>query len=158
MLSVRAATPICFEATKADLCRRLIIGDGTGRASLFVNLSNDGWFSFWDAGRRQHLQAARWRCVEMGVPMVRAVNTGASVAIDRRGRITNDRLIDRPAVSGGSMRVDGVLVAQVRVDSERRPTIFERVGMVPAYGVFVLSVLGSAAFWIRRRRLGIAGS
>jgi apolipoprotein N-acyltransferase len=157
MQTVRAATPICFEATKADLCRRLIIGDGTGRAALFINLSNDGWFSFWDPGRRQHLQAARWRCVEMGVPMVRAVNTGISVAIDRRGRVVNDRLIDRPAPPslGGAARIDGVLVAQVRVDSDRSPTVFERVGMVPAYGVFVLSVLGTAVFWVRRRRLGI---
>lgn len=150
MKTVRAATPICFEATKADLCRRLILGDGTGRAAMFINLSNDGWFSFWDPGRQQHMQAARWRCVEMGVPMVRAVNTGISSAIDRHGRVKNDRLIDRPE---GTIRSDGVLVAQVRVEDDRPATIFERVGMLPAYGVFALSVIGTGVLWLRRRRV-----
>jgi apolipoprotein N-acyltransferase len=158
---VRAATPICFEATKAALCRSLILGDGAGgvlsgagRASVLINLSNDGWFGDSDMGRAQHLLAARWRCVEMGVPMVRSVNTGYSAAIDRRGRVTALRLQD-----GGEARarVDGVLVASVRIDPERRPTVFERVGLGPAWAAAVLGVIGTLALLVRRRRLAALG-
>lgn len=153
---VRIATPICFEVTRADLCRRLVAGDGTGRAVAIITLSNDGWFGTWDAGRWQHLLAARWRCVELGVPMVRAVNTGVSTAIDRRGQITSDQLVGR---SGDSARVEGVLPAIIRVGltSESPVTLYERVGNVPAYIVLGATVAGIPVFWIRRRRLARSG-
>src|SRR5262245_28184481 len=57
------ATPICFEATKAGLCRRLLAGY-EGMPRIVINLTNDGWFGSFDAGRWQHLQSARWRAVE----------------------------------------------------------------------------------------------
>lgn len=87
--TVDVATPICFEVTRSELCRRLVEGDGQP-AGLMVNLSNDGWFGEFDGGRAAHLLAARWRCIELNVPMVRAVNTGISAIIDRRGRIVAD--------------------------------------------------------------------
>jgi apolipoprotein N-acyltransferase len=148
--SIRVATPICFEGTKSDLCRRLVIGaDAAGRASAIVNMSNDGWFSWWDGGREQHLLASRWRCVELRVPMIRCVNTGVSCLIDRTGRITNDRLIDRPE---NTRRADGVLVGSVRVDPSRPRTLFERLGMLPAYTLTLLATLLTLTLWIRRRR------
>lgn len=151
---VRMATPICFEATKAELCRTLVRGDGSGRASVLLNLSNDGWFSDFDPGRAQHLLASRWRCVELGVPMVRAVNTGYSAAIDRRGVLTHTRLVDRPAMIS---QVDGVLLASVRIDPDRPATMFERIGLVPAMVVSILGAAGSVALLLRRRSLLRAG-
>jgi len=152
--NVRMATPICFEATKAELCRTLVRGDGSGRASVLVNLSNDGWFGDFDPGRAQHLLASRWRCVELGVPMVRAVNTGYSAAIDRRGVLTQTRLADQ---SAGPSRVDGVLLASVRIDPDRPTTMFERVGLGPAMAVSILGGIGSVTLLLRRRRIVRAG-
>jgi len=104
---LQAATPICFEATMAAVCRRLVVGDGSqwgpAEADLLMNLTNDGWFGGFDAGRAQHLLSARWRSVELGLPMLRAANTGISCLIDARGRV----------VSQLPPRQEGVLVVEL---------------------------------------------
>lgn len=142
---VRIVTPICFEATSASLCRTLV-RSGAG-ADLIINLTNDGWFGGFDAGRRHHLQIARWRCVELGRPMIRAANTGISALIDRSGRIarTDGRVVRWPA------RTDGLLSASIGVGGGES-TIYARVGDV--FGWLTLAASGglaSAAFVIGRR-------
>jgi apolipoprotein N-acyltransferase len=153
---VVAATPICFEVTRSALCRELVYGGpgGKRRADLLVNLSNDGWFGDIstapvpsDAGRAQHLLAARWRCVELGVPMVRAVNTGISCAVGPSGAMIPGEIVDglRPAT-----RADGAMVAHVPLSD--RSTIFGRIGNVFA---FVAMGVGWAAFgwaWVAGRK------
>ncbi len=128
---VRAATPICFEVTRSELCRRLA-GNSSG-AHLLINLSNDGWFGDFtavpvpsDAGRAQHQLAARWRCIELGLPMVRAVNTGLCSAIDPTGRLLRMTAIVPPAAP---TRADGALVAAVSL-ADGGTTLFSRVGNV----------------------------
>ena len=87
---VELATPICFEATMPAVCRRLVArAASTGRPILMVNITNDGWFGQSDRGRLMHELSARWRCVELGIPMVRTANTGVSGLIDRRGRVVS---------------------------------------------------------------------
>lgn len=85
--ALRLGTPICFEVTSARVCRRMVFGGGARRAGAMVNLTNDGWFGRSRAGRAGHLLTARWRCVELGTPMVRAANTGISASIDGLGRV-----------------------------------------------------------------------
>lgn len=164
---LRCATPICFEVTKAQHCRNLVnnsgaSGDQAGRAGVIFNLSNDGWFTFFDPGRQAHLLAARWRCVEMGVPMVRAVNTGISAAIDRRGRIIAQSLTGSPASAGtpagASTQVDGVLVSSVPIQNDPVTTIFARVGQMPAYAMTAGVGVGLFVLWKRRRRLARLGT
>ena len=151
--SVRIAMPICFEVTRAAVCRRLVRGDGTpqGRSELLVNISNDGWFGNWDPGRRQLLLAARWRCVELGLPMVRCVNTGVSCQIDPHGRIVTEQLAEKP---GPNERTEGVLLASALIPTGRIPTLFDRLGLAPAYGVMVVGLVGSLILWLRSRRVG----
>ena len=53
-----------------------------------VNLSNIAWFGDTTA-IDQHLQISRLRAMELGRPMLRATNTGATAAIDHRGVVTH---------------------------------------------------------------------
>ena len=124
------ATPICFEATAADVCRMLVFGNGRRRADLLVNVTNDGWFGDFDPGRWQHLQLARWRCVELATPMVRAANTGVSCVIDARGRVLRKRVDG----SFGTVRVEGVMTADVPLCSDLPLTA--RIGDAPGWVIF----------------------
>jgi apolipoprotein N-acyltransferase len=56
------------------------------QVSLLVNISEDAWFGD-SLAPHQRLQMARMRALETGRPMLRAANTGPSVAIDHRGRV-----------------------------------------------------------------------
>ncbi|MEY2716243.1 MAG: hypothetical protein RIT24_2586 [Planctomycetota bacterium] len=85
--ALRIAVPICFEITQPWASRRIAFPDGVRAADVVVNLSNDGWFGGSRAGRRQHLQVAQLRAIELGTPVVRCVNTGLSAAIDPVGRV-----------------------------------------------------------------------
>jgi apolipoprotein N-acyltransferase len=56
--------------------------------TIFVNVSNIAWFGNTVA-IDQHLQISRMRTLEFERPMIRATNTGATVIIDRAGRVTH---------------------------------------------------------------------
>jgi apolipoprotein N-acyltransferase len=79
---LRAVGPlICYEAAFSGQ-----IIDPADRPAWLVNVTNDAWFGN-SSGPRQHLQAARMRTVEEGLPLIRAANTGISAAIDAKGRV-----------------------------------------------------------------------
>ncbi len=120
---------ICYEA--------IFPGDivpGGDRPGWIVNLTNDGWFGI-STGPYQHLQQARLRAVEEGLPLVRAANTGISAVIDPFGRI----------VAHLELGAEGVLDSPLPKPAS--PTIFTRVRDIPA----ALAVALSTIFVIRRR-------
>jgi apolipoprotein N-acyltransferase len=76
---LRLAVAVCLEDVLPDFGRDLVELE----PDLLVNLTNDSWFG--GAEPLQHEALARYRPVELGVPMVRAVNTGPSSVLDRDG-------------------------------------------------------------------------
>ncbi len=72
------------------------------RPGWIVNLTNDAWFGD-TAGPYQHLQQARIRAIEEGLPIVRAANTGISAIIDPFGRILHQLALNRSGVIDGSL-------------------------------------------------------
>jgi apolipoprotein N-acyltransferase len=100
LLSVPGAPPalplICYEIIFPGEA----IGKGP-RPGWIVNLTNDGWFGI-SSGPYQHLQQARVRAIEEGLPLARAANTGISAVVDPVGRILkslplgSEGIIDSP--------------------------------------------------------------
>jgi apolipoprotein N-acyltransferase len=125
----RALPLICYEAIfPGEVAAR------DDRPGWIVNLTNDGWFGI-SSGPYQHLQQARLRAIEQGLPVVRAANTGISAVIDPMGRI----------VARLGLGVEGVLDSSL--PSAIAPTIYARSGDIPA----ALMVAAALILVIRRR-------
>ena len=121
---------ICYEAIfPGDIAAS---GD---RPGWIINLTNDGWFGN-STGPYQHLQQARMRAIEEGLPMVRAANTGISAVIDPSGRI----------VARLGLGIEGVLDANL--PTALPPTVYARLRDIPA-----MFLVGAAFLFIFRRRL-----
>lgn len=138
------ATPICFEVSSPDVVRRLVFDGRRRRADVIVQLTNDGWFGPFKGGRATHLQIARWRCVELATPMVRAANTGISAAIDASGRMLREYAVPlKPDQHvGPGPNPPGLLTADVRPASNDDSTLYlvlrDRLG----WGAGVLTAVG----------------
>ena len=79
---------ICYEITYPAIVRGLaIVNRGQdAKPQVIATVSNDAWFgdSF---GLYQHMQMARMRALELGLPLVRATNDGITAAVDGRGKV-----------------------------------------------------------------------
>jgi apolipoprotein N-acyltransferase len=107
---------------------------GDDRPGWIVNLTNDGWFGI-STGPYQHLQQARLRAIEQGLPLVRAANTGISAVIDPLGRIVAQLGLGREGV------LDSSLPAAIP------PTLYARTGNMPT--IIVISIV--IVLVVRRR-------
>jgi apolipoprotein N-acyltransferase len=125
----RALPLICYEAIFPGA-----VAARDDRPGWIINLTNDGWFGI-STGPYQHLQQARLRAIEEGLPLVRAANTGISAVIDPSGRI----------VAQLGLGIEGVLDSSL--PAAIAPTIYARAGDVPAAIIVVTALI----FIIRRR-------
>jgi apolipoprotein N-acyltransferase len=120
---------ICYEAIFPGN-----VADGDDRPGWIINLTNDGWFGI-STGPYQHLQQARLRAIEQGLPVVRAANTGISAVIDPVGRI----------VAHLGLGIEGVLDSSL--PSAIRLTFYARTGDFPVAIIAAVALI----FVIRRR-------
>jgi apolipoprotein N-acyltransferase len=84
----RLAPNICYEDLFGEeLAARF--KDPAKAPTALVNVSNIAWFGDTLAVD-QHLNISRLRAIELGRPMLRATNTGATAIIDHQGRVTHE--------------------------------------------------------------------
>ncbi|MEM8959453.1 MAG: apolipoprotein N-acyltransferase [Pseudomonadota bacterium] len=126
----RVAPLICYEAIFPRYGRVAL-----PRADWIVQVTNDAWFGDF-AGPQQHLDLARLRAVEQGLPLVRAANTGISAVIGPDGHVLGEIALD----TAGYLDVD--------LPAPLPPTGYARLGPAPVWAV--LAVL--AALLLMRRR------
>jgi apolipoprotein N-acyltransferase len=135
------------ERLSPNICYEDLFGEELGAhfgnvataPTVLVNFSNIGWFGD-SVAIDQHLAISRMRALEFERPMLRATNTGATVAIDHRGVVTHALAPYQRAV------------LEAAVQGREGMTPFAR--WVHAFGLVPLCLVGLAvlaAAWIRRR-------
>lgn len=98
----RVAPNICYEDLFGEELARGF-ADPARAPTVLVNVSNLGWFGNTVA-LDQHLHISRLRAKELGRPMVRATNTGATVLIDHQGQVLQAAPRLQTAVLQGSVQ------------------------------------------------------
>jgi apolipoprotein N-acyltransferase len=83
----RIAPNICFEDLFGEELAQSFVNPATA-PTLLLNLSNIAWFGNTVA-IDQHLHISRMRTLELGRPMLRATNTGATALINAQGVVTH---------------------------------------------------------------------
>jgi apolipoprotein N-acyltransferase len=138
----RIAPNICYE----DLFGEEIganFRDEASAPTVLLNVSNIAWFGNTIA-IDQHLAISRMRALEFQRPMVRATNTGATVVIDHRGRVTH--ALPR--------HTRGVLVAEV--EGRAGLTLYamwvSRLGLWPLWGLGLLIAVATVLLSRRQAR------
>jgi apolipoprotein N-acyltransferase len=134
----RLAPNICYEDLFGEeLAVRF--RDPALAPTVFVNLSNIGWFGDTVA-IDQHLQISRMRALEFERPFVRATNTGATATMDHRAHIT----------AALPRYTRGVLVGEVHGRTGLTPYAWwvARWGLWPLWALGLAIVLGA---WRHRR-------
>ncbi|WP_240722411.1 apolipoprotein N-acyltransferase [Poseidonocella sp. HB161398] len=115
---------ICYEA----IFPRHAGPRGLPRPDWIVQITNDAWFGQM-SGPQQHLDQARLRAIEQGLPLVRSANTGISAIIDPKGRII------------ASLALNTAGVIDRALPPATAPTLYSRFGNWPV----IFAILAAAA-------------
>ena len=76
----RFAPAICYEMAFSDELRQNVHAD----TDYLLTVSNDTWFGS-SHGPWQHMEITRMRAIEFGKPLLRATNSGVTIAFDSKG-------------------------------------------------------------------------
>ncbi len=137
----RIAPNICYE----DLFGEEIGANFTEESkapTILLNVSNIAWFGD-SLAIDEHLSISRMRALEFQRPMVRATNTGATVVIDYRGRVTHSL----PRLTRG------VLVAEVEGRNGLTPYArwVSHFGLMPMWIAALLAIVLTVLLGWRQR-------
>ncbi len=102
LYNISAGILICFEGIFPELSRSQI----KNGANILVNVTNDAWYGMTSAPH-QHLCMSIFRAVENRRWLIRSANTGFSVFIDPRGKMTKK----------GALFTEEVLIDDVKLYS-----------------------------------------
>lgn len=138
---------ICFEDTVARHARKFVL---EGQPQFLANVTNDAWF-YDSAARDQHFANARFRCIELRRPMVRAANTGVSGFVDETGNIYDRdspeteprRRIIEDLVTGDTY-IEGSTVETLKVDLSPPTSVYSRIG--DAFSITMAAI--ALAVWL----------
>lgn len=136
----RLAPNICYEDLFGEELAARFAADELAPTAL-VNVSNIAWFGNTIAVD-QHLNISRMRALELGRPMLRATNTGATAIIDHRGQVQG--LL--PRFTRGSL--SGTFEGRTGLTPYARWAA--AWGLWPLWGLALLVVAWAA--WSARRR------
>jgi len=132
---------ICYEITYPSIVQDLIskADKHSDKAKLLVTVSNDAWFgdSF---GPYQHMEIARMRALESGIPLVRSTNDGITAVVDARGNLI--KKLDR--YTQDTLRYEISLTSY--------DTLYRRFGLLGIYGLLMMSVLIFVISWFSKRK------
>ena len=135
---------ICYESIFPSLSRRYR-RDG---ADFLVNITNDAWFGrerpWWarTSALYQHPAHLVMRAIENRVGVARSANTGISLFVDPKGRVSNATGLFEPATAAATVETtDGL-------------TIYTQVGDWPGWLAAIVAVLAMLAS-VMRERLGV---
>jgi apolipoprotein N-acyltransferase len=81
-----AIPAICYEIVYPWIVHDLFVQADSAKPRLIVTVSNDAWFGD-SLGPYQHMQMARMRALELGIPLVRATNDGITGFVSATGNL-----------------------------------------------------------------------
>ncbi|MBU1881334.1 apolipoprotein N-acyltransferase [bacterium] len=123
---------ICFESVFSEETAQFV----QNGASVLANLTNDAWYGN-SSGPYQHAALVRFKCIETRRPLIRAANTGISLAADRTGRIIQKLLLGER----------GAFIAEVTTCADYQTFYVRHVEMLPRLlSVLALILVITAAF------------
>jgi apolipoprotein N-acyltransferase len=127
---------ICYEITYPGIVHDLMVDadQASSKPKLLVTVSNDAWFgdSF---GPYQHMQIARMRALELGIPLVRATNDGITAIVDARGNM----LKSLARYSQATLRY--------KVSLDNYQTLYRKYGL---WGIYFILLTNIVIFLIAR--------
>ncbi len=129
---------ICYEAIYPGFNRDRLLDGGDAT----VNITNDSWFGI-SKGPYQHLEMARFRAIETGVPVIRCAASGISVVTDCYGRYLAKTTLGERATLVSS------------VPKKLSPTIYMRFGDWFIW-VNILMVIFASVISVIRGRKGLS--
>ena len=127
---------ICYEIAYPDIVHALMeqADENMSKPKLIVTVSNDAWFgNSW--GPYQHMEMARMRALELGIPLVRSTNDGITAVVDARGNML--------------ARINRYEQATLRrvVSLEHYKTLYRSYGLM---GIYLLMGISLVIFGARR--------
>lgn len=114
---------ICYEVIYSRFAPR-----GSDRPDWLLNISNDSWYGN-SAGPQQHLNQARYRSIEEGLPLVRAASAGISGLINPYG------------IGIHLLPIDATQAIDIDLPRRLDETVFARYGSIPWMIVFIIVVI-----------------